>query len=68
MYTVFDGHGGCDASSYAAAHFLFTLIKQTSADKSDALIKAFVKTDTDFCVRAVREVSYSLLETSLTYY
>ena len=57
-YAVFDGHGGTDAAVYAAAH-LHTNIVRHKAFKTDihtAMREGFRQTDTDFIVKAEREV------------
>lgn len=59
LYAVFDGHGGVDASCYAASLFLCNLLKQSGEDKSKALTEAYKSTDEGFCEKAKREVGYT---------
>ncbi|XP_067935848.1 protein phosphatase 1E-like isoform X2 [Watersipora subatra] len=59
LYTVFDGHGGPDASSYAAAHFPFYLLNQSTEDWAATLSAAFAQIDVNFSVRAAKEKLHS---------
>ncbi|XP_002732102.1 protein phosphatase 1F-like [Saccoglossus kowalevskii] len=57
-YAVFDGHGGVDASHYAAAHLHCHLVHHKGFQNDDvetALKEAFKKTDHMFVERATRE-------------
>ncbi|XP_077996031.1 protein phosphatase 1F-like [Glandiceps talaboti] len=60
-YAVFDGHGGLDASSYAAAHLHCQLVHHLkfNSDVEGALKDTFRKTDSMFVERAERERSRS---------
>ncbi|ELU09747.1 hypothetical protein CAPTEDRAFT_44132, partial [Capitella teleta] len=56
-YAVFDGHGGVEAASYAAAHLHCHLVKHPAfpTDIKTALHDAFVSTDENFVSKAKRE-------------
>ncbi|CAK8694781.1 unnamed protein product [Clavelina lepadiformis] len=53
-YAVYDGHGGLDASTYAAKHLHLNFMKQENChtDVDEALKKCIRKTDDDFCEKA----------------
>lgn len=57
-YAVFDGHGGVDAATYAAAHLHIVLSKQETlqSDAAAAFKAAFKCTDDMFRSKAKREV------------
>lgn len=63
LYCVFDGHGGSDASCYAASQFTTNLLatspqSDTYCDsvRENLLREAFEKTDTNFGSKAEKEV------------
>lgn len=58
---MFDGHGGVDASTYAAAHVHCNIAHASSLafDVELALKDGYIKTDTDFVEKARREVCNS---------
>lgn len=59
MFAVFDGHGGTDAANYAASQFVCKLkaTENLTADPANAIKEAILKTDSDFMLKAKREVS-----------
>ncbi|XP_062874108.1 protein phosphatase 1F [Trichomycterus rosablanca] len=56
-YAVFDGHGGVDASTYAATHLHVILSQQVElkSDPGTAFKKSFILTDDMFRIKAKRE-------------
>ena len=63
LYGVFDGHGGCDAAVYSAAHLHQYLIQNPlyPTDPESALKHAFHITDTNFLKKCKKEVSIYFL-------
>ena len=56
LFGVFDGHGGTDAADYAASQLASNLKRSGGpCDPVDALHDAFVRTDSQFVTKGVRE-------------